>query len=452
MPKKFRRIRERHLRLAIVALVAPIILVALISEVEATTAPGTQLPPAIPGGISPRSPLASNSASLNPPVVATIPDPWLNFATNVNPGSSIDFISSNVGWKIDGRENSPHNYGQLATGVDGRQLQWPGDAVSATFDGGATWNEVISPSDGVWSIDLLNSEIGWSVGVKEVYATIDGGVSWKSLPELAAPLVSVAFFSSEVGVGINDAGQVLRTSDGGNVWSPVNAWSSQAQSACVSARGIGWISDSDSNVYATSDSGFTWRRVWSPTSSLSLGDPWSELTCNTSGDASLYIQYPAAPPSLGNPYVAVIGNATMDSWHVLLDNRSSSSGQKGIATHPRLKSPIAPVGSTIVTDSEIALVTMQNLGPVVGISRISATGEVRGGPPIALPHGSNARVETMMDSGDVLFEGITFIGDTAFAQLETTASSLGSQSCIFKSIDGGTTWNSSWCGSMQTLK
>jgi hypothetical protein len=60
--------------------------------------------------------------------------PWRFYWTSVNPGSSIDFVSAELGWRVTGQVFGPGIDGDLAASGGG-EVDWPGTSISATSTG-----------------------------------------------------------------------------------------------------------------------------------------------------------------------------------------------------------------------------------------------------------------------------------------------------------------------------
>jgi len=154
-----------------------------------------------------------------------------------------------------------------------------GSTVWATRDGGATWQTQTSGEVNFSSLDALDANHVWALGVQypSFVATTDGGETWIRLPEPGTTLDSVHFISPMVGfavaggtatgVGIPECGGVLlKTRNGGRTWrqlpSPPNV-----QSACFSTAANGWLSASNANhadIYHSSNGGVSWHPAFTP--------------------------------------------------------------------------------------------------------------------------------------------------------------------------------------------
>jgi hypothetical protein len=168
--------------------------------------------------------------------------------------SAIQFVSPEVGWAV-------------------------GSTIWATTDAGTTWRSQSPPAVNCSSVDALNADDVWALGVEypSFVATSDGGKHWVSLPEPGSTLDSVHFISPTVGFAVAGGtaaaggdpqcgGVLLETGDGGRTWrqlpSPPNV-----QSACFSDSSDGWLSASvaaHADVFHSSHGGASWRREFMP--------------------------------------------------------------------------------------------------------------------------------------------------------------------------------------------
>ena len=195
--------------------VATVVLVAAIGAAGCTAtstgsgsaAPTTTSAPKVTGSSTP------SSTTPSPPT--TIANPWRAYWTSVNPGSAIDFVTTHVGWRLDGQVWGPRLDDNLGSGVVDNGSAWPGTSIAETTDGGRTWTTILRVSTGIWGMDLVSQEVGFAVGVTALLRTTDGGAYWKQVSEPAGhPLVWADFATSELGYGLTTTGALVRTVDG----------------------------------------------------------------------------------------------------------------------------------------------------------------------------------------------------------------------------------------------
>ena len=120
-------------------------------------------------------------------------------------GSSLDFVSDNVGWCLD---------------AEGRLYK--------TTDGGNTWERIVTDQERVFTdIDFVSENIGWSIFEKTILKTINGGKSWIEqikttfdFEYISVVNKNVAFAASRVVA--NNGKQILKTTNGGSRWFDVS--------------------------------------------------------------------------------------------------------------------------------------------------------------------------------------------------------------------------------------
>jgi photosystem II stability/assembly factor-like uncharacterized protein len=216
-------------------------------------------------------------------------NPWRSSGTSVNPGSSIDFVSAEVGWRVTGQVFGPHIDGDLAAFVGG-EVDWPGTSVSATSDGGRTWSTVLEVSTGIWGLDFVGPRVGYAVAVTSLRRTSDGGSHWQEVGEPPGhALVWVDFQSASDGFGLTGPGTLVRTTDGGSSWSGAGLGTAGA-AACFVSPDVGYVADRAGDLYRTSDGARSWRVAESaPKPPVQYVGPWADLACS-GGDVALGLE------------------------------------------------------------------------------------------------------------------------------------------------------------------
>ncbi len=89
-----------------------------------------------------------------------------------------------------------------------------GTPILSTSDGGSTWRcRAVLPVEDVRSLYLTNKNIGWAVGMNQIFCTGDGGRTWLSQYKIGDDyLVGVSFVDSYHGWVLGFRGTVLRYS------------------------------------------------------------------------------------------------------------------------------------------------------------------------------------------------------------------------------------------------
>ena len=213
---------------------------------------------------------------------------------------AISFVSSNVGYGVDGRS------GHVLKTVDGGKTwgwiysgsEWLYDvcfldenrgfavgafgAVLSTQDGGQHWNsQELSPDRWFTNVFFVNAQVGFVVSTYDYFSsdgywkwgywkTSDGGASWVHHDSGDGPLIyDLSFVNETVGYGlavkVDEWGiqtfYLSKTRDAGETWSytQLNLWS-WAYTLYFQAEGTG-VFRADSGIYRTVDDGNSFELV-----------------------------------------------------------------------------------------------------------------------------------------------------------------------------------------------
>ena len=363
----------------------------------------------------------------------------MKYVTEVNPGSGLVFANSQLGFKVDGRQNVPYDYGNLSSGVGGRQIIWPGNSVSLTTDGGISWTTVLSPADGVWGIDVA-SDMAVVVGVDQIFASHNSGMTWFPISEPSAhPLVRVAFVDQVHGAGIDTTGSVLLTSDGGKTWQFGGLTTSTA--AVCGANDTIYVANGDGSVLVSRDAGVTWHSVYQFSRATSDESAWFDMSCGSGGQAAATATYFSTFSARGPRLAAASGGATPDSW-VATDE--ISQGYSGAELGPT-NTPV--VAEFPANGSVIRMSVSLNQGLLFSQA---LPGDVRFSSPTspAFPAG-NAWASGNDVGSNVLLLGAAGYQSSSWVQIEATASGKGTLNCIATSRTGGQSWQIEDCTTPQ---
>jgi hypothetical protein len=366
----------------------------------------------------------------------------------VNPGSAIQFVTPEVGWRIDDQFSAPHLDDQVSAGPNGTIFAWPGTGVSATSDGGASWAPIAENEFGIWGLDLLTEKTGWLVGVTSLRRTDDGGASWQELGEPAGThLVAVAFSSETVGIGLTTEGSVFRTNDGGTSWSPDSSIKAPGIAICSDAAGNTFLSDGSGNVFVTQAGETGWT--------LSLPSPiegeaastsrpfWSSLTC---GDDSVWQVTDVLDMQLhtGLPYAV---NWTADaggSWQTA----AAYSGDSAIAV-PKAAAPFPEAYAADGTSSGGFIVGLPPSGFGLDVADVHANNDVAEANVPAI----QSSVSAQSSAGYIHIVGASSIGSSAWILFNNAAfgtkEAPADQLTVLSSNDGGQTWSVAAAGPIE---
>ena len=370
----------------------------------------------------------------SPPQSTALPDPWLAFVTGVNPGTGIDFVSQLDGWRVDGRQNSPYEFGLLAAGPDGKSAMWPGNSVSSTTDGGDSWSTIVSLPNGVWGVDQLNQNIGWVVGVTEIVAPANGGATWHSVNEpQGTPLVRVALANSTSAVGVSVHGGVFATNDGGATWQALPS-PTDVSAICTSASGSGFAVNASGAVFQSTDNGTTWSQMYQVAiPSGAVGSPWSDISCSPGGSASVISQYSTATG--GASYVDSEGGGSSSTWTTVASSDLPTGQNQGAIESAGGQL----LGAAIETNDSVAFVWAPPAGGVLEATVRSTTAATESTSSINLPAS-----DPTLDNA--FFEGLANSGNDIWTMfIHVVASSHLLQTCVASSSDGGVSWDIAEC-------
>ncbi len=389
---------------------------------------------------------SSGNGPLQLPSPSTYQDPWLQYVTNVNPGGGLAFADGVFGLRVDGRQNSPFDFGNLTSGVGGRQLVWPGSSVSATKDGGKSWTQVAQPSDGVWGIDLVDVSIGFVVGVDQLMATNDSGVSWSQLTEPTShPLVRVAFSNAKSGVGIDTTGTLYATSDGGQNWlsepSP-----NTVTGVCSSGSTIFEVL-SDGTVRTSSDGAASWVVLLNFPETLTNQSAWFDISCSATQVSSVTATYFPSSGVESPTFVSGSGGVDPSSWKTTTVSGQSPLAVTGQQSH--LQSSAATLSSFPASGSIVQVALNSSDGLQFTLAGLSDHGLIsRMGRFVGQP---TRLVSGVLNAQDLILEGASTSADSTWIQLESTASGKGSQTCILVSRNRGSSWSVANCSAIRPL-
>jgi len=288
----------------------------------------------------------TSSSTTTPAAVSPVTasgDPWLAYLTAVDPGSSIEFTTDEVGWRLDGQGATPGVDDNLASGP-GAQVAQPGSSVAATADGGRTWRTILRVPSGVWGVDLVSPRVGYAVGVTGLHLTDDGGATWTSLQEPTPhPLVWAQFTSVRQGYGLTTKGVLVTTTDGGRSWHP-GALRRTATAACFASPRLGYATDPAGDVLVTRDGARSWvvaKR--GPGHIEQFYGPWADLSCS-GPDVMVGLEY--------------FCGAACGASHPYLVERSTTSGRTWVGPKPTtagVPGAANAVFGAVATDQQVSV-------------------------------------------------------------------------------------------------
>jgi len=134
-----------------------------------------------------------------------------------------------------------------------------GNEFRYTSDGGRTWQLSNSVAGSMYDVDLVDQNTAYACGYGEVRKTTDGGQNWISQHiSLQGNFVGVDFVNATTGWVVGAEGSVYKTADGGNSWLRQRHDTSRFYTGAsfVSAT-EGWVCG-NSTILHTTDGGTTW--------------------------------------------------------------------------------------------------------------------------------------------------------------------------------------------------
>ncbi|CAD6877555.1 hypothetical protein [Methylomonas albis] len=147
-----------------------------------------------------------------------------------------------------------------------------GGIILATSDGGKNWQSQASgTAQWLGCVKFTDNLNGWALGGNGlIVATKNGGETWQvQAGNVARTLNSVAFIDDLRGWAVGEAGAIVATNDGGKAWQVQTSGSSEhLNSVRFLKDGLhGWATGDNGLIVATMDGGRSWQTQSSGTSS-----------------------------------------------------------------------------------------------------------------------------------------------------------------------------------------
>jgi photosystem II stability/assembly factor-like uncharacterized protein len=141
-----------------------------------------------------------------------------------------------------------------------------------TTDGGKTWNQVTTGTvQTIYDISFIDQNEGWLCGSSGganglIMHSVDGGQSWTQQNSLVQEdLKGIKFVTSLKGWAVGDNGTLIRTEDGGQTWTSQNAGTFEDLHAIDFVGldgGNGFIVGDNGVVKKSEDGGESWINAW----------------------------------------------------------------------------------------------------------------------------------------------------------------------------------------------
>jgi len=134
-----------------------------------------------------------------------------------------------------------------------------------THDGGNTWNSYsVNVAESPTTIDFINPSVGFLAGPGgTLYRSKNGGVSWTMISPPNTfhdgyDIYSLAFLSPDTGIAVGSMGQILKTTDSGQTWTAYSPTYLPVSDVCFPSPATGYAANG-SYILKTTDSGRTWN-------------------------------------------------------------------------------------------------------------------------------------------------------------------------------------------------
>jgi hypothetical protein len=339
---------------------------------------------------------------------------WIGTHTEVNPGSAIQFVSADDGWRLDGVYSAPWLDDNLTTGPGGSELDWPARSVSKTTDGGGSWTKVIALADGIWGLDFQSPRDGWIVGVDALLRTTNGGGTWKRMPEPElGPLVSVQFTTLANGLGITTGGSVVKTDDGGSTWVRTGLTAS-VDTICTTPASIAYAASGDGALYLSRGGGDDWQQIEPAHEPKGeIASPY--LACSGSTGVLGILDLGKAEAGTSESYEVEQGGTSGGPWRATLTGSDPPTVRNASSHQPPAIATLAGVaeglgGAIVVGLPQTGLdVATQRLR--TGGTSASATGVVSAPSLLPMPWSRDRTDLTALPEDFLRVLGVSFIGN-----------------------------------------
>ncbi|MHB8264211.1 MAG: WD40/YVTN/BNR-like repeat-containing protein [Acidimicrobiales bacterium] len=388
---------------------------------------------------------SGTSVPITPPKIAPV--------SSVNPGSNIQFVTSDTGWRLEG----VYMGSRTVTSSYSEGL-----SIDESTDGGHTWKAVYTDSNGIWGFDFLSTTTGWVVGTASLARTTDAGASWQDVGEPTGhPLILVNFVSSSVGFGLTTIGQLVQSTDGGASWH-ASTLAVPATSLCFTSGHTGYAASVlGADVYSTSDRGAVWKLSYTSTLPANYGAfKSSYLSCNTAGVwYSVIALNGGASGASALPYFVSYHAAQSSGWSTVAADGNSWSAVANNLQDPNFKPPVAPMP---VDNFSWIAAGPSGTGLIIGYSTLSAgwPGNMQVGRLTGTSHSSYAAgyVPALFGQGagpeggsrmSMSIRGVSFVGSDGWILLnddDVSPDLSKTETIVLRTTDGGSSWSIAYQG------
>lgn len=170
---------------------------------------------------------------------------WSSYSGNTTELYSICFVDSLHGWAV--------GKGTTASSM-----------IIYTKDSGIKWQVQHNPySEKVlWKIAFKNQNLGWAAGAGgTILQTLDGGTNWDKMnSQVSRNLKAIGFTNPQVVIAVGNAGIITKSEDNGDVWQEMSSGTTRWNYHAVffTDDDTGWVVGPDKTILKSIDGGENW--------------------------------------------------------------------------------------------------------------------------------------------------------------------------------------------------
>ncbi|KIA90162.1 YCF48-related protein [Kaistella jeonii] len=158
--------------------------------------------------------------------------------------------------------NSQEDFIYCKINSDNNLLAASSKKLYFSADGGGTWSQRAIPFVNVKTVLFLDDLAGF-VGTNDgkIYKTIDGGVNWvlkSSVNVIPSDIFTLYFFNASIGFAERGHGELLKTTDAGDTWIKTSTLGDKIYAFSFVSENIGFAAGDNGVIFKTVDGGNTW--------------------------------------------------------------------------------------------------------------------------------------------------------------------------------------------------
>lgn len=380
-------------------------------------------------------------------------DDWelLNPTPTINSGVDIHFVTDEIGYIITNKEilkttDSGENWTisqEISSSNDLNFYNSTGFIVGnsgyviKSIDNGTTWSSISTgASDNYNSINMINEDTIIISSSNKIVSSYDGGKNWESYDIIGYSVNKTFFVNSKIGHAACNSGKILKTIDGGLNWyvtESVSYFPSDFFTIYFINSKVGFASREHNDILKTTDGGESWVEITNTSDAIYSFYFFDELNGYISGEYGVIFKTTDGGTSWewAGFQSGRIDGTTIYAVHFIDNNIGFAVGLRGriLKTIDGGNSWVqyAPIYNDIrqldfvSSDISYALVGNTFYKSINGGYKWSDLG-----PPIE----------------NVKTQRFDFINDTTgFAIVGGSTGTSGNSGSVYKTIDGGMTWN-----------